>query len=207
MDARQEEVEESKSLLVPETVQSEATKCPHYVRRCHMLMPCCKKMYPCRLCHDSTEDHEVNRFEVETLLCTQCGTEQAVASHCQDCSIMFGMYSCTKCRLFDDADKGQFHCSKCELCRVGGKDKFFHCDQCGICLSINIRDTHKCRSDSGKDKCPVCFESVYTSTEPSLVPGCGHLIHSKCHRLIMEYGHKRCPYCNQNYEKMNQASS
>eukprot|EP00794_Sanderia_malayensis_P020110 gene20110-22081_t len=127
---------------------------------------------------------------------------QSVTDHCKECGILFGIYSCKKCRLFDDADKGQFHCEGCGICRIGGKENFFHCSRCGICLATNIKDTHKCREESGKDNCPVCFESIHTSTESSIVPSCGHLIHSKCYRLIMEYGHRRCPYCNQYYQKL-----
>ncbi len=180
-------------------MQNVDRKCTHYVRRCAIVTPCCNKIFPCRLCHNDSEDHEVDRFKVETLKCRQCGTTQPVSTHCKNCGISFGLYSCIKCRLFDDTDKGQYHCEECGICRTGGRDNFFHCDKCGICMSVGIKDTHKCRNESGKDMCPVCFDSIYTSTEPSLVPGCGHLIHSKCHRLIMEYGHKRCPYCNQLY--------
>ena len=177
------------------------SRCEHYTRRCSLLAPCCDKFYPCRLCHDRVEDHEMNRFSVETIQCLQCYTEQSIASHCKECGIRFGMYSCLECRLFDDKDKGQFHCSKCGVCRTGGKDKFFHCDKCEICLSTALKESHKCRPESGKDKCPVCFEPVHTSTQPSIVPDCGHMIHFTCHRLIQQYGHRRCPYCNQPYDE------
>ena len=177
-------------------------KCEHYVRRCLMVTPCCGKTYPCRLCHDSYENHEVNRFAVEALQCTQCLKRQPVATHCNNCGIMFGRYSCTICRMFDDKECGQFHCNDCGICRKGGEDNFFHCQSCGICLTKNIKDTHKCRQESGRDVCPVCFESIHTSTESSIAPSCSHLIHMKCHRLIMEYGHRRCPYCNQEYQAL-----
>ncbi|XP_065057661.1 RING finger and CHY zinc finger domain-containing protein 1-like [Rhopilema esculentum] len=186
-------------MQVREGMESAVGNCEHYVRRCLLNTPCCGKMYPCRLCHDRNEDHEVNRFEVEILVCTQCRKDQPVSSHCKYCGILFGLYSCTKCRVFDDNDHGQFHCEECGLCRKGGRENFFHCKQCGICLTKSIKDSHKCREESGKDKCPVCFDSIHTATEPSLAPKCGHLIHMKCHRLIMEFGHRRCPYCNQDY--------
>jgi hypothetical protein len=33
----------------------------------------------------------------------------------------------SECRFFDDdVRKGQFHCAKCGICRVGGRDNFFH---------------------------------------------------------------------------------
>ena len=40
-----------------------------------------------------------------------------VASHCKDCGIKFGRYFCTICRLYDDQEKGQFHCNGCGICR------------------------------------------------------------------------------------------
>ena len=178
-------------------------KCEHYIRRCLMKTPCCGKLYPCRLCHDQAENHEVNRFEVETLQCVQCSTQQPVATHCKECGIRFGMYDCLKCRMFDDAEEGQYHCEECGLCRKGGRENFFHCNSCGICLTKNIKDTHKCREESGKDKCPVCFESIHSATQWSFAPRCGHLIHQECYRLIMNYGHRRCPYCNQFYNDTN----
>ena len=40
-----------------------------------------------------------------------------VASHCKDCGIKFGRYFCMICRLYDDQEKGQFHCNGCGICR------------------------------------------------------------------------------------------
>ncbi len=42
--------------------------------------------------------------------------------------------------------------------RVGGQDNFFHCDNCGFCLSLAMRDGHTCRRQMSKDNCPVCME-------------------------------------------------
>ena len=36
---------------------------------------------------------------------------------CEKCDTEFGWYFCEKCRLYDDEDKGQFHCEGCGLCR------------------------------------------------------------------------------------------
>ena len=43
-------------------------------------------------------------------------------------------------------------------CRVGGKDNFFHCDRCGYCLPVSMKDTHLCRQQASRDNCPVCME-------------------------------------------------
>jgi len=174
--------------------------CSHYTRRCSLVAPCCDKIYKCRFCHDEIEQHEMNRSSVEQIVCRQCDKRQSLNTHCEECGIRFGLYTCLECRLFDDTDKEQFHCDKCGLCRVGGSKNYFHCDICDICLRKNLLESHKCRIESGKDRCPVCFESVHSSAQPSFVPTCGHLIHAHCHKLILKFGHRRCPICNQDYK-------
>lgn len=53
-------------------------------------------------------------------------------------------YSCLECNLFDDEDKSQFHCAECEICRVGGAERFFHCKRCNICLPLQLKNNgHK----------------------------------------------------------------
>jgi hypothetical protein len=41
-----------------------------------------------------------------------------VATVCQKCSVKFGFYTCLICHLFDDADKQQYHCEDCGICRL-----------------------------------------------------------------------------------------
>lgn len=62
---------------------------------------------------------------------------------CISCEVVFGNYFCSICRMFDDADKGQFHCGECGICRVGGRENFFHCITCGLCLPLSRKDNHK----------------------------------------------------------------
>ncbi|XP_065662029.1 RING finger and CHY zinc finger domain-containing protein 1 [Hydra vulgaris] len=177
------------------------TECLHYIRRCLIITPCCQKAYNCRQCHDMVEDHELNRDIVDHVQCKQCSTVQNLATHCIECGIRFGMYSCLVCRLFDDTDKQQFHCDKCKTCRVGGQNNFFHCDKCDICLRKTLLNSHQCRTDSGKDNCPVCFENVHTATEPAFVPKCTHLIHVHCYKRIETFGFRRCPLCHASYSE------
>ena len=60
-----------------------------------------------------------------------------VASHCKDCSVKFGRYFCEICRLFDDHERGQFHCHGCGICRCGEnneqllKSLHTHLHRCG----------------------------------------------------------------------------
>ena len=43
-----------------------------------------------------------------------------MSEECDKCKVRFGRYFCEKCRLFDDTDKGQYHCDDCGICRWVG---------------------------------------------------------------------------------------
>ena len=58
------------------TANNEVMKCVHYERKCNIVAPCCGKVFGCRVCHDEMSDHEMNRFEIERIICKDCGTEQ-----------------------------------------------------------------------------------------------------------------------------------
>ena len=45
--------------------------------------------------------------------------------------------------------------------RIHG-DRSFHCDVCGVCLDVQLRDNHKCRADSAHDECCICLEVITT---------------------------------------------
>lgn len=44
--------------------------------------------------------------------------------------------------MFDDEDKNQYHCAGCGTCRIGGANKFFHCENCNMCIPIQLKDGH-----------------------------------------------------------------
>ncbi|EDO31289.1 predicted protein [Nematostella vectensis] len=169
--------------------------CSHYVRKCAFLTPCCNKIYTCRLCHDASESHELNRKLVSQVKCLQCGEIQGILPRCRSCGITFGFYFCALCRLYDDADKGQFHCDMCGICRVGGKDKFFHCAKCDICIPITLRSSHKCIEKSSRSNCPICLEDLHTSRVPCQVLKCGHLLHQTCFQDCISSYVLTCPLC------------
>ena len=53
------------------------------------------------------------------------------------------------CNFFDDdLDKKQYHCTDCGICRVGGRDAFFHCRTCNCCYALALRDSHVCIENS-----------------------------------------------------------
>ena len=45
------------------------------------------------------------------------GVLQGVKAECEKCATRFGQYFCFDCKLYDDEDKQQFHCSGCGICR------------------------------------------------------------------------------------------
>lgn len=169
------------------------TSCNHYIRRCALVSPCCRKIYWCRLCHDEAESgHEIDRKMVNRIKCCQCGLIQGVAPRCISCRIQFGMYYCELCRLFDDNDKGQFHCYQCGICRIGGPQNFQHCTQCDICFQIG--SSHKCIEKCSRSNCPICLEDLHSHGECQKLH-CGHMMHVGCFRQLKENYQNRCPLC------------
>ena len=73
--------------------------CDHYFRRCKFVSPCCQKIYTCRFCHNDNESHEINRFEVKEIVCSNCDCRQRVSNECVECGIQFAKYFCAVCNL------------------------------------------------------------------------------------------------------------
>lgn len=154
--------------------------CDHYKRRCSLKASCCSQVYTCHHCHDASEDHKLDRTRVSTVVCHLCGTEQPVARWCRSCDVDFGRYYCAICRIYDDNDKGQFHCDECTICRLGGRHNYWHCDRCGICISTSLSKTHQCIAGAALDDCQICGKAMFDSTECLRMLPCGHFIHSQC---------------------------
>lgn len=170
--------------------------CEHYRRKCQFLTPCCKKLYTCRFCHDDQEAHKLNRKDLTQVKCLKCGTSQEIHQTCSNCGVVFGLYFCSICKLFDDEDKRQYHCDGCGICRIGGRDKFFHCEKCDMCLPVKMQNQHKCVEKVSRANCPVCLEDLHTSRIPSHIPACGHLIHRTCFEELLRTGNYACPLCS-----------
>uniref|UniRef100_A0A8C8RYM5 RING finger and CHY zinc finger domain-containing protein 1 n=1 Tax=Pelusios castaneus TaxID=367368 RepID=A0A8C8RYM5_9SAUR len=167
--------------------------CEHYRRGCLLKAPCCGKFYVCRLCHDSKEDHQMNRFKVKQVQCANCKSIQQAQQHCEGCSSMFGEYYCNICHLFDK-DKKQYHCETCGICRIGPKEDFFHCSKCNLCLALSLQGNHKCIENVSRQNCPICLEDIHTSRVGACVLPCGHLLHRTCYEAMSKAGYQ-CPLC------------
>ena len=67
--------------------------------------------------------HTIDRRLVTEVECGVCGLRQAVTRECvgDGCDTVFGSaHFCAVCKLYDDTNKGQFHCEGCGICRWAG---------------------------------------------------------------------------------------
>ncbi|XP_006825159.1 RING finger and CHY zinc finger domain-containing protein 1-like [Saccoglossus kowalevskii] len=188
--------------MAGDSVAEKQLGCQHYKRSCCLLAPCCNKFYTCRICHDEVEEHTLCRTNVQKIKCLKCQHVQEVLKKCCNCGVDFANYFCSVCRLYDNADKGQYHCDDCGICRVGGKENFFHCTKCDMCLNKSLKEKHKCVEKVSRANCPVCLEDLHTSRTASHVPRCGHLIHETCFKELIKSGGYSCPMCNQSMLSM-----
>ncbi|KAK2079568.1 hypothetical protein QBZ16_001963 [Prototheca wickerhamii] len=180
--------------------------CRHYRRRAKLVTPCCDSVFWCRHCHNEARQdnepdcklrHELDRSTVREVECALCALRQPVAEACAGCGVAFGRYACTRCPFFDDdLRKRTFHCDDCGICRVGGRENYFHCPTCGSCYAVALRGNHRCVERSMHTNCPVCYEYLFESTEPTSVLPCGHTLHSSClSQLQQSHGPSIVPCC------------
>lgn len=171
--------------------------CVHYERNCNLIAPCCNRAFGCRICHDelSPSGHPpMNRFLVREVVCKLCNTRQAASNCCINCNTQFGEYHCGMCNLWMSLSKKPFHCNRCGFCRVGGVEAFRHCNECCMCISVSVFDTHQCFKDKYKNNCPVCREDMFSSRQSPQDLPCGHAIHAHCFRKLAGFDY-RCPIC------------
>ncbi|KAL4856014.1 E3 ubiquitin-protein ligase [Chlorella vulgaris] len=179
--------------------------CSHYRRRVKFITPCCDEEWWCRHCHNKAKDteeqdwqrkHELDRKAITELVCALCNTRQPVGTCCTACGVSFGAYSCLTCRFFDDdLSKQPYHCDQCGICRIGGRSSYFHCDTCGSCYAMALKGNHQCVERAMHQNCPICFEFLFESVDPTTVLRCGHTIHTQCVRELEASHAAVCPSC------------
>merc|ERR1711971_395348 len=125
--------------------------CKHYKRKCMFVTPCCNGLYRCRFCHDEAEDHTLTREDVVTVECCDCKVRQGVNENCINCGLKFGQYFCFDCKLYDDEDKQQFHCTGCGICRVvAGRTTSTVAPATCACPTTSTRRTNVLRRSPGQ---------------------------------------------------------
>jgi RING finger/CHY zinc finger protein 1 len=184
------------------TGMAEPFNCKHYKRKCAIVSPCCGKVYPCRLCHNDSEAHEIDRKKVVEVVCLVCedSSRQPALPTCAFCGTLFAEYFCSICKLWDDDGfkKKIYHCEGCGICRIGPRDKYFHCEKCCACYPTSLEGKHVCISGAMQNNCPICLEDMFSSRRPVVILRCGHNVHAHCQRVMhqMEILQSiRCPTC------------
>lgn len=145
-------------------------KCTHYqAENVSIFAECCQRWFPCRVCHNESQNHDLKRGEITLITCKGCGTDQQPSQQCTECDTVLGTYHCGKCSIWENLDgKHIYHCDACGMCRLGkglGID-FFHCTTCNVCLSIEMQDNHKCIENSLHSDCSICGEYMFDSRAP-----------------------------------------
>ena len=187
-------------------LEDKKENCGHYISGCKIVAKCCNKEFGCRLCHDfETPDHEINRYEIEDIICNNCSLRQPVSNSCinKECSLFggkFASYYCDICHLYSDNPVSEiYHCEKCKICRMCGIGKkpcdFFHCDKCGGCINKELEKTHKCVTDALRNDCCICLDNIFLSREAVVVLPCGHAIHGTCFNSSIKQNKYTCPLC------------
>ncbi|AOA61972.1 hypothetical protein PP7435_CHR2-1065 [Komagataella phaffii CBS 7435] len=182
--------------------------CTHYQTNCKLECSVCNRWFPCKFCHDEVvKDHQLMRNETKHVLCMFCGTPQAPSQYCieETCGNMLACYYCDKCKLFDNnAEKDIYHCDDCGICRLGlGLNQdYFHCRGCNACISIDLKNQHKCIENSTHSNCSICGEYMFSSTKPVVFMSCGHAIHQNCYDEYTRHNYK-CPVCQRSIVNMD----
>eukprot|EP01102_Stenamoeba_stenopodia_P003684 TRINITY_DN13841_c0_g1_i1.p1 TRINITY_DN13841_c0_g1~~TRINITY_DN13841_c0_g1_i1.p1 ORF type:complete len:323 (+),score=36.12 TRINITY_DN13841_c0_g1_i1:152-1120(+) len=175
--------------------------CIHYQRSCKIKPTCCGKWSPCRICHDQqTDDHVMDRFATQEMMCMICKTIQPVAAACQSEACRgkkLARYYCSICKLWEDNErKDIYHCFHCGFCRLGKESEFYHCFQCSMCISVTVRNIHRCKPGQTKGQCPVCNKlgPMWNGLAPILFLPCGDAVHVRCYQHLLA-NDLPCPIC------------
>lgn len=187
-------------------LQDKKENCGHYTSGCKIISKCCDKEFACRICHDfETSGHEINRYEIEEIICNACKVRQSISNSCsnKECSEYgetFASYYCDICHLYSDKPVSEiYHCEKCNICRICGigntRNDFVHCDKCGGCVSNRGVDGHKCITDALRNDCCICLENIFLSRDAAVVLPCGHAIHQSCFNSSIQQNKYTCPLC------------
>ena len=194
----EEELEHTKSWPAQQNaVTMNLWLCDHYQRRCWVKFECCDVFYACHRCHNyanKCSNEKAKASEATHYKCNECKHEEKIdenSQQCSSCGTRMAAYFCAFCKHFTSTSKDPYHCEKCGICRIH-KDKSFHCDVCNICLDKRLQNRHKCRPNSGHEKCSICLEDAFSGCQ--ILP-CSHKVHRECAVAMIQSGIRKCPVC------------
>uniref|UniRef100_A0A7I4B0K0 CHY-type domain-containing protein n=1 Tax=Physcomitrium patens TaxID=3218 RepID=A0A7I4B0K0_PHYPA len=153
--------------------------CAHYKRGCKIRAPCCNEVFDCRHCHNDAKCI----FRVSMRRMIHNATRLIGASWKRlsvPCAITSKM--CNKfVKIVASVWASIFAPSASSLTMIiGGRDNFFHCDRCGCCYSVELRERHTCVEKSMHQDCAICMEYLFDSLMDITVLPCGHTLHLEC---------------------------
>ncbi|ONL98037.1 E3 ubiquitin-protein ligase MIEL1 [Zea mays] len=176
--------------------------CKHYRRRCRIRAPCCGDVFHCRHCHnESTKDgHELDRHDVQSVICLVCDTEQPVDKeqfHCDDC----GICRCSRRKgellplpkvwilLLDDPSRQAL------LHRELDEEQLPHLlrGEAAYCLHL----VHALRSSPLVTSAAAvgARQYLFDSLRETSVLRCGHTMHLQCFHEMLKHDKFSCPIC------------
>ncbi|XP_024394321.1 E3 ubiquitin-protein ligase RZFP34 isoform X2 [Physcomitrium patens] len=169
--------------------------CAHYKRGCKIRAPCCNEVFDCRHCHNDAKCI----FRVSMRRMIHNATRLIGASWKRlsvPCAITSKM--CNKfVKIVASVWASIFAPSASSLTMIiGGRDNFFHCDRCGCCYSVELRERHTCVEKSMHQDCAICMEYLFDSLMDITVLPCGHTLHLECLQEMYKHYQYNCPLCN-----------
>ncbi|WOG27568.1 CHY zinc finger protein [Endozoicomonas sp. 8E] len=195
--AHNEEATPSNEQLKTSVQKKRMPLCNHYHRFCRVKFGCCEEYFPCYRCHNNSKKCDLTdrkAFHAKRLQCSLCNYEGDITEDsqtCPGCNERMSEYFCAQCKHFTNMELKPFHCDKCGICRIN-KDESFHCDACNVCLDIRYQNNHKCRENSGHDKCCICLKDAFSGC---MIMPCSHKVHYGCDAAMLRNGIKTCPVC------------
>lgn len=174
-----------------------STTCRHYSRECHVVAPCCGRIFPCHRCHDEsgicTQSLARNKKDIREVVCRHCGRRGPARKACKYCKRLFATYFCELCKVWSNGPG--FHCAQCGFCISAKKSETRHCTTCNACYPLSSRH-HQCVPAGGipNQSCAGCGKSLSRSTQRVTTMQCGHSMHETCfiHHTTRSYN---CPLC------------
>mmetsp|Transcript_10873 Transcript_10873/g.22305 ORF Transcript_10873/g.22305 Transcript_10873/m.22305 type:complete len:581 (-) Transcript_10873:786-2528(-) len=190
-------------LVADQVIHASASTKHHTQQERRRSMPMENEQYD-----DEEENHHlIDRFQIREVICRQCFTRQSSKTdNCKSCGVLFGTYHCSICNLWMSNSELPYHCSPCGFCRVGGRENFRHCRDCGMCIDTLLFDDHNCKAGKYNSNCPVCQEDLFSSRQASHEMPCGHAIHWHCFKELTSFD-TRCPVCKKTAETPEQMAS